>query len=264
MRRRTDWCFQFFSKSFSGFRKKSGVLQTSGFLQTSLIENSNNKTSFQNEIAASKKREIVLQAEAKDLRDQVSELITRLEGYTKTNSEQLTSISLENQETKAEVNRTQIKFKEAQNTITNLQTALADSNHETTTINTHYKQQLLHKEFLKTSNTNLEQEISKEKDEHLYLQNKHKKLKNLYDTVIAIASSSNKNEFAESNKKLLNDIERITSETIKYESTKQTLKQLCSSFQTLSLVERDIFQISFKYLHIFLLSFFCRHLTDIF
>jgi hypothetical protein len=51
--------------------------------------------------------------------------------------EQLTSISLENQETKTEVNRTQIKLKDAQNTITNLQTALADSNPETTTINTH-------------------------------------------------------------------------------------------------------------------------------
>jgi hypothetical protein len=42
---------------------------------------------------------------------------------------------------------------------------------------------------------------------------------------MAIASSSNKNEFAESNKKLLNDIERITSENIKYETRTQTLKQ---------------------------------------
>jgi hypothetical protein len=159
-------------------QEEKSVLATN--LQNSLIENSNNKTSSQNEIAASKQREIALLAEAKDLRNQVTELITRLESNTKTNSEQLTSISLENQETKAEVNRTQIKLNEAQNTISNLQTALADSNHETTTINTHYKQQLFHNESLKTLNTNLEQEILKEIDEHLYLQNKHKTLHNLY------------------------------------------------------------------------------------
>ena len=145
-------------------QEEKSVLATN--LQTSLIENSKNKTSFQKEIAASKQREIALQAETKDLRNQVTELVTRLESYTKTNSEKLTSISLENQETKAEVNRTQIKLNEAQNTITNLQKSLADSNLETTTINTHYKQQLLQTESLKKSNTNLKQEILEEKEKH--------------------------------------------------------------------------------------------------
>ena len=56
-------------------------------LQTSLIEKSNNKTSFQKEIVASKQREIALQAEAKDLHNQVTELLTRLESNTKKNSE---------------------------------------------------------------------------------------------------------------------------------------------------------------------------------
>ena len=57
-------------------------------LQTSLIENSNNKTSFQNAIAASKQREIALQAEAKDLHNQVTELLTRLESNTRSQSYQ--------------------------------------------------------------------------------------------------------------------------------------------------------------------------------
>ena len=95
------------------------------------------------------------------------------------------------------VNRTQIKLNEAQNTITNLQKTLADSNHKTITINTHYKQQLLQIESLKTSNTNLKQEILKEKDEHSFLQTKHNQLHNLYTHAISVASNSTKDEFAE-------------------------------------------------------------------
>ena len=204
-------------------QEEKSVLATN--LQTSLIENSKNKTSFQKEIAASKQREIALQAEAKDLHNQVTELLTRLESYTKTNSEKLTSISLENQETKAEVNRTQIKLNEAQNTITNLQKSLADSNLETTTINTHYKQQLLQTESLKKSNTNLKQEILEEKEKHSFLQTKHNQIHTLYTHAISVASNSTKDEFAESNKQLLNDIERVTTENIKYEGTIRNLKQ---------------------------------------
>ena len=66
-------------------QEEKSVLATN--LQTSLIENSNNKTCFQKEIAASKQREIALQAEAKDLHNQVTELLTRLESNTKKNSE---------------------------------------------------------------------------------------------------------------------------------------------------------------------------------
>ena len=117
------------------------------------------------------------------------------------------------------VNRTQIKLNEAQNTITYLQKTLADSNHKTTTINTHYKQQLLQIESLKTCNTNLKQEILKEKDEHSFLQTKQNELHNLYTHAISVASNSTKDEFAESNKQLLSDIERVTTENIKYENT---------------------------------------------
>ena len=194
-------------------------------LQNSLLENSSNKTSFENAIVASRERETSLQAQADGLRNKVKDLKTRIESLTKTHSEQLKTITLEHQNTKTEVSNTQTQLNEARNTISNLQATLAESNQETTTINAHYKQQLLDNEALKTSKENLEQEISKEKTKHLHLQNKHKKLENLYDTVVAVASSSNKNEFAESNKKLLNDLERITSKNIKYETTTQTLKQ---------------------------------------
>jgi hypothetical protein len=204
-------------------QEEKSILASS--LQTSLLENSNNKTSFENAIVASRERETSLQAQAEGLRNQVKELKTRIESLTKTHSEQLKTITLEHQNTKTEVSNTRTQLNEARNTISNLQTTLADSNQETTTINAHYKQQLLDIEALKTSKENLEQEISREKTEHLHLQNKHKKLETLYDTAVTVASSSNKDEFAESNKKLLNDIERITSENIKYETKTQTLKQ---------------------------------------
>ena len=65
----------------------------------------------------------------------------------------------------------------------------------------------------------MKQEILKEKDEHSFLQTKHNQLHNLYTHAISVASNSTKDEFAESNKQLLSDIERVTTENIKYENT---------------------------------------------
>ena len=71
-------------------------------LQISLEENSANKTSFQNAITASRQRELSYQAEANDLRNQVTELQNRLENITKAHSEQLTTVSLESQTAKSQ------------------------------------------------------------------------------------------------------------------------------------------------------------------
>ena len=71
----------------------------------------------------------------------------------------------------------------------------------------------------------MKQEILKEKDEHSFLQTKHNQLHNLYTHAISVASNSTKDEFAESNKQLLSDIERVTTENIKYENAIRNLKQ---------------------------------------
>jgi hypothetical protein len=71
----------------------------------------------------------------------------------------------------------------------------------------------------------LKQEILEEKEKHSFLQTKHNQLHTLYTHAISVASNSTKDEFAESNKQLLNDIERVTTENIKYESTIRNLKQ---------------------------------------
>ena len=74
-------------------------------LQISLEENSANKTSFQNAITASRQRELSYQAEANDLRNQVTELQNRLENITKAHSEQLTTVSLESQTAKSQAGK---------------------------------------------------------------------------------------------------------------------------------------------------------------
>jgi chromosome segregation ATPase len=143
----------------------------------------------------------------------------------------LTTVSLESQTAKSQADHIQKQLNEAQTTIINLKTNLADSNRETTEINSHYKQLLLESATVNATKTNLETENQKLQDEQKFVRHKHTGLQNLYEHAISVASSVNSNEFAESNKQLFNDIERITTENIKYENTIRNLKERLTSLK---------------------------------